>query len=120
MNNFEKIISTLACLGFFLTSLISCSAFKQVQKSSDLALTAERKTKSNFDLLWIKNNDPDYEAGNLPIATNSPLSYKDILYVGHNGGQMMAYDLENGRVVWAREEGGDFPSRPIIYKDSVI
>ena len=56
--------------------------------------------KDKLHHLWTKNNDPVHFTGNLPIALNSPLAYEGLVYVGHNGGKMIAYDLENGKKVW--------------------
>lgn len=58
-----------------------------------------------FQLSWIKNLDPVYNTGNLPIGTSSPYIFEDILYMGDLQGNIKAYDIETGKVVWMHQEG---------------
>jgi len=80
----------------------------------------DNQYKNKFHHLWSKNNDPVHATGNLPIALNSPMAHEGIVYVGHNSGRMMAYDLENGRKVWSVEEKGTHHGTPTAFKDQVI
>ena len=80
----------------------------------------ERPAKKPAILSWIKNNDPPYETGNLPIALNSPLIFRGILYAGKNDGHMVAYELENGRMIWQKYDRGNYHSSPIAYGDYII
>ena len=80
----------------------------------------KRPAKKPATLGWIKNNDPPYETGNLPIALNSPLIFRGILYAGKNNGHMMAYELENGRTVWKKYDRGNYHSSPVAYGDYII
>ena len=78
------------------------------------------KGLSAFTPSWIRNNDPLYETGNLPIALHSPLIFRGLLYSGHNDGHMMAYELKNGRLVWKKYDGGQYHGTPMVYKDFII
>jgi outer membrane protein assembly factor BamB len=92
--------------------LVSCSTLEMIKP--------ELEKKGQFNPIWIKNHDPDYQTGNLPIALNSPLLYEGILFVGHNKGQMKAFELGNGRKIWSADDKGFYHSTPIIYKDQLI
>ena len=70
--------------------------------------------------VWIKDLDPVYDSGNLPIALQSPLIHEGIVYVGHNSGSMEAYELENGKAVWSEFDGSTYHAAPISYKDQII
>lgn len=69
---------------------------------------------------WIKDMDPAYESGNLPIALQSPLIHEGIVYVGHNSGSMEAFELENGKPVWSEFDGSTYHASPVAYKDQII
>ncbi len=71
-------------------------------------------------MLWSKNLDPQYRTGNLPIALQSPLIHKGIVYLGSNQGKFLAMELENGRLVWESVEKTEYHGKPVIYKDQVI
>ena len=81
---------------------------------------AEAPLNGKFNPVWIKNLDPLYESGNLPIALQSPLIYEGLVYVGHNSGSMQAFELENGKPVWSEFDGSTYHAAPIAYKDQVI
>ncbi len=76
--------------------------------------------QKHFNLAWNKNNDPAYDTGNSPIALNSPLIYKNRLFVGHNSGKMMAYQLDTGRLLWSHNDRSDYHSVPAIHNDNLI
>ena len=94
-----------------LAILVSCSHFK----------TPER-TSRGLKVSWIKNQDTDFQSGNVPIALNSPLIKEGLVFVGHNDGHMMAYELETGRKVWRKKDGDSnlYNGVPLFYKDQVI
>ncbi len=71
-------------------------------------------------IAWIKNQDPLYESGNLPIALNSPLIHQDMVFVGQNTGVMEAFELKNGRLVWRIQDKGTFHGAPQVMDDLVI
>lgn len=81
---------------------------------------AENKKQTTFLPVWIKDLDPNYETGNLPIALQSPLIHEGIVYIGHNSGSMEAFELENGKSVWSEVDGSTYHSAPIAYKDQII
>ncbi len=95
-------------------TLSACTSLKSFMPKAELP------KKSAFNPAWIKNLDPLYESGNLPIALQSPLIYDGLLYVGNNSGYMQAYELENGKLVWSELDNSTFHSSPVIYKDQVI
>jgi outer membrane protein assembly factor BamB len=96
----------------FLVS--GCSSLKSFMPEG------ETKKTSKFSSVWIKDLDPAYESGNLPIALQSPLIFEGIVYIGHNSGSMQAYELENGKPVWSEVDGSTYHAAPISYKDQVI
>jgi len=75
---------------------------------------------TSLHALWIKDLDPSYETGNLPIALNSPLIYRGKVFIGHNSGKMQSYDLENGRLLWSENERGTYHSAPVGYNDLIL
>lgn len=102
--------------GFLIVVLFSssCSQLKTYLPKRDSLLI------SKFNPVWIKNLDPSYDSGNLPIALQSPLIYEGLVYVGHNSGSMQAFELENGKPVWSEFDGSTYHAAPIAYKDQVI
>ena len=95
---------------FFVFFFISCSVLDKQKRKEDF-----------FKAVWIKNNDPIHRTGNLPIALNSPLIYKGLLYAGHDDGVMNAYELESGRLVWSEgDDKGGFHGRPLGHEDHII
>lgn len=99
---------------FSIGLLTSCSSLQQYMPKADVV------EKSKMTPAWIKNLDPNYDSGNLPIALQSPLINEGIVYAGHNTGFMQAYELENGRVVWSEFDGSTYHAGAIAYKDQVI
>lgn len=107
-------------ISLFLIMLLiqACAGTSTV--SDFLTIETPVNPKSNFHPVWIKNLDPIYETGNLPIALNSPLIHEGLVYVGKSTGHMMAYQLSNGRKVWTKRENGGYHSKPVPYKDQII
>ena len=73
-----------------------------------------------FSLLWIRNTDPIYNTGNLPIALNSPLVKDGIIYVGDGKGFMGAWRAKDGKALWQKEDGGTYHSGVVAFEDNVI
>jgi len=73
--------------------LSSCSLLDKLPKTSGV-----KPEKNWFKTSFIKNLDPNYESGNLPIALHGPLVYRDMVFVGSNNGVMNAYAKDNGRL----------------------
>ncbi len=90
----------------------SCSSVKK--QASKIELRAPEKPSEHFRLAWVKNLDPVYNTGNLPIGTSSPFIFEDILYMGDLNGNMRAYDLDSGRVLW--EENDKTPIQSQVNK----
>ena len=99
---------------FMITILSSCSSMRQYIPKPDVG------PKAKLSPAWIKNLDPAYDSGNLPIGLQSPLINEGIVYAGHNSGFMQAYELENGRIIWSEFDGSAYHSGAIAYKDQVI
>jgi outer membrane protein assembly factor BamB len=104
----------------FLIALITCFLFTACSQFSSLKLEGQSEKLAKFKPVWIKNLDPLYESGNLPIALNSPLIYEGMLFVGANSGTMNAYELENGKLVWSESDSSTYHSSPVAYKDQII
>lgn len=97
---------------FFLLGLLLLGCSK-------LKLDAPGKDQRFFKVAWSKNLDPAYESGNLPIGTGAPRIFQDIVYMGSKTGVMRAYDLETGRVLWARDEKTPLGGPVEYFKDFV-
>ncbi len=82
--------------------------------------TTSNPDKGPMHLVWSQDLDPAYSTGNLPIALNSPLVHDGLVFVGHNGGEMHAYDANTGRLIWAQEDSGTYHSVPSVFQDHVI
>lgn len=100
---------------FVLVCLSSCSTLRH-----SLTLESVKPVEKKMQIVWNKNNDPGYDTGNLPIALNSPLIYEGIVYTGHNAGKFIAYELENGREIWSKNDSSTYHSSPIAYKDQIL
>lgn len=87
-----KSFATLALLIF----VSACSQLKKIDHPV-------KETKF-FKMAWAKNLDPEYISGNLPIGVGAPRIYDDIVYQGTLSGQMMAMDVESGRILWTSHE----------------
>ncbi|EQC46157.1 PQQ-binding-like beta-propeller repeat protein [Bacteriovorax sp. Seq25_V] len=101
----------------FLLSLLvlgSCAKF-DVYKPEGV-----REAKNVFTPAWIKNLDPAYETGNLPISLGSPLIHDGVVYAGNNNGTMDAYSIKNGRLLWREKIKDGFQSAPIVYENLLI
>lgn len=82
-----------------------------------------REAQRNFQVLWNHNNDPEYKTGNLPVALNAPAIFQGVVFLGHNGGGMQAFDIRNGRLLWhAKDENeyGQFHDQPVFYQEMVL
>lgn len=104
-----------------LAGLCSCSfVSSKVEKWSGLKFQETKPVSSFFQFAWIKNIDPDYETGNLPVALHSPLIKEGVVYAGSNQGYMAAYDLYDGREIWKKTDRGEYHSQPSVYKDWIL
>ena len=104
----------------FLVLLVSVLALCGCAQLKNYYPKGETPKVSKLKPIWIKDLDPSYESGNLPIALQSPLINEGIVYVGHNSGSMQAFELENGKPVWSEYDGSTYHAAPIAYKDQVI
>ena len=89
----------------FLALVITSCASVQVP------LDKINKKTEYFQLSWVKDLDPIYNTGNLPIGTASPYVFQDILYMGDLQGNMKAYDIETGKTIWIHDEGAPIQSQ---------
>ena len=114
----------LTLLGVFFT-LSACSRLDLKSLSlkgwgQKWPTKAPQKTaQATFKPIWIKNHDPQYETGNLPVGLQSPLVHGGLVYIGHNAGEMRAYELETGRLVWKAQDKGEYHGGPILLGDYI-
>ena len=95
-----------------LVTLSSCSL--------PFAVKGVRQKVNVFNPIWVKNNDPSYLTGNLPIALNSPLIHEGAVYSGHNKGEMQAYSLKDGRLLWSERDKGSYHAQPVVWDELLI
>lgn len=110
---FKKNIFVLA----IISTLASCSQLKTWEQY--LPKNDQRQSEF-FHAVWSKNLDPVSNSGNLPISLSGAAIDDGIVYMGSNQGYFAAYELSNGREVWKAEDGSNFHSAPVVYKDKVI
>ena len=84
-----------------------------------LGLRGWRGPPKVFKPLWAKNHDPLYNSGNLPIGVQNPSIYQGIVYIGHNKGEMRAYDIEDGRLIWKAKDNGAYHSGVVLMGDYI-
>lgn len=102
-------------------SFAGCSTIKKYTRQYLGAMPKRVDSKKSLlRAVWIKNTDPSYKTGNLPIALNSPLIAKGMLFNGSNEKGMIAYDLELGTIIWSQKEKGSFHAPPVSYEDKII
>lgn len=101
---------------FLLVFVFSCSQLKGIK---GINLDSPVQDKAHFQLKWVKELDPNFSTGNFPIGTSSPYVHEDILYMGNLRGEMVAYDLESGRIIWKTQEKGPIQSQVNFYQDTV-
>jgi outer membrane protein assembly factor BamB len=83
--------------------LSSCATINS--NIAKVGLEKPQKDTDHFRVSWIKNLDPVYNTGNLPIGTSSPFVFEDMLFMGDLNGIMTAYDVDNGKVLWSFDDG---------------
>lgn len=110
-----KLISLFLSLIF-----ISCAQLKGVDKKLSNLLDAPDKNRKKFTVAWIKNLDPSYDSGNLPIGTATPLIHEGVLYMGDLEGNMTAFQLDNGRELWSVNEKQPLNAKANIFSDILV
>lgn len=110
---FKKNIFVLA----IISTLASCSQLKTWEQYLP---KNDHKQSEFFHAVWAKNLDPVSNSGNLPISLSGAAIDDGIVYMGSNQGYFAAYELSNGREVWKVEDGANFHSASVVYKDKVI
>lgn len=105
---------------FFLMALMLASCASVKSHMSALKPSGVVEKKHALTPSWIKNLDPEYRSGNLPIGLGSPLIHEGIVYAGHNKGFMQAFELENGRMIWQGDDGSAYHAGAVAYKDQII
>lgn len=103
---------------WFMGSCTYLGSYSKNFKSAKKEKLEKRSEK--FHVRWAKNLDPSQQTGNLPIALNSPLVYKGVLFAGDGEGHMSAYEVGNGRLVWKSNDNNYYHQKPIIHEDHVI
>jgi len=83
-------------------------------------LESPKRNIAPFEIRWSKNLDPFHQSGNLHISTGAPRIFNDILYLGSLTGEMTAYDVESGRVLWSANEQTELGAPVEFFKDYVV
>lgn len=102
---------------------LGCSQIKKIGDKADgalAALSAPKRETTPFTVAWAKNLDPKHSTGNLPIGSASPLIKENLVFMGSLDGKMRCYQLENGRLVWEKDEGQPLNAKAGIFQDLVI
>jgi outer membrane protein assembly factor BamB len=118
-----KIILFVILLASFSCSSLKDSVKSSIQKTVNKTLDhldAPIKKDRPFYMAWSKNLDPIYNTGNLPVGTGSPFIHEDHLYMGTLSGEMNAYDLETGKIVWSHKESEAINTMAHSFEDTVI
>lgn len=82
-------------------------------------IKAPERKKTHLHLSWVKNLDPSYESGNLPVSFGAPRIFNDMVFMGSLTGFMTAYDAESGRVIWQVKENAPLGAPVEFFKDQV-
>lgn len=98
-------------LGLF----VGCSHIEKLPSPQGL-----KSSSRIFQPKWIKNHDPDYNTGNLPVGLAAPLAHAGMVYLGHDELGMKAYSLKSGRLIWHAEEKQRYHAAPVAYEDQII
>src|SRR6056297_1059814 len=115
-------MNTLTRLLSVLVFLSGCSSVDKITEFSKekLGLQAPTRRLPVFQVSWSKNTDPPHDTGNPPIALNSPLIHRGIVYAGDNQGVMRAYTLSNGKEIWSGQDNGAYHASPVVHGESLI
>lgn len=97
---------------FLLLSLL-------ITSSCSLKLVAPKQEEKVLTVSWSKNLDLEYRSGNLPIGLGSPRIYEDMVFMGTLAGEMNAYDLESGRLIWSEKENTPLGAPVLFFDDHV-
>ncbi len=89
--------------------LISCAQFSPKDQREKIAKK-----------VWIKNLDPSYLTGNLPIAQTSPILFKNKLYIGDDRGDFSCFREIDGRLLWKISHKESVTGRPMVYKRDIL
>lgn len=100
-------------LGFLLVTTLSSCALLQ-------GFEGVKNDKKNFTPAWIKNLDPEYQTGNMPIGLSSPLIHDNAVFVGTSNGTFDAYSLSNGRLLWTEKIVQGMNSAPLVFDNILI
>jgi outer membrane protein assembly factor BamB len=92
----------------FLFCTFGCSTFKKIN------LTKPKQAEKVFNAKWIKNLDPYYSSGNLPLTTAAPTIHDGAVFVGSLDGELLSYDIENGRKNWSSKDGSAINHAPLV------
>ena len=92
--------------------LVGCASLPPIQ--------GVRPPTPLLSLMWVRNTDPIYNTGNLPIALNSPLVQNGIVYVGDGKGAMRAWRAEDGKTLWQKQDGGAYHSGVMAFGENII
>lgn len=87
--------------------------------SCSLKLVSPKQEEKVLTVAWNKNLDLEYRSGNLPIGLGAPRIYEDMVFMGTLAGEMNAFDLETGRLLWSEKETTPLGA-PVVYFEEHI
>lgn len=119
--------SYLGLTCFFILSLLGagCSRLplsigERIEKAVTVRPQAVREKADYFNARWSKNLDPEASTGNMPIGVQEPLVHEGVVFVGANSGEMNAYALENGRLLWSKRDNSTYHTGAVPYQDQIL
>jgi outer membrane protein assembly factor BamB len=115
INRMKLNVSRTLSLLIILSTFASCAQVNKLTNKLNLK-KRPKKVEKIFTMKWAKNLDPIHLTGNLPLGHGTPLINDDTLYFADKLGFMKAYDLNNGRVRWQKNENKSLSGKSGIYK----
>lgn len=94
--------------------LCSCSTLK------NWGVSGVKEENPIFFPIWIKNQDPTYRSGNLPISLQAPTLDGGLLFIGDENGVMRAFQATDGREIWSIQDKGAHQAQVIVHNQHII
>lgn len=115
---FHRLIVPIALILGLCLGLSSCASWRAWQGKQSWKIEPPlRGSQKVFKPIWIKNHDPVYQTGNLPVGLQTPFVHEGLVYAGHGSGEMRAYELHSGRMVWRAKDKGGYHGGPTLFGD---
>jgi outer membrane protein assembly factor BamB len=116
----RPLLAVSLCLVLISCSRLPLSPAERIERTFGVRPTAVRPEQRLFDARWSKNFDPSYNTGNLPIGLGEPLIHQNIVFVGNQSGEMLAFELQSGRELWSAYDRSTYHAAPVAYQDQII